>query len=392
MKTTILPRILVFSLLEIIAAETRDLVSLVMSQLFSPIQVGQCHLQHRIAMAPMTRRRAHDDFTASDLMVDYYAQRGSTPGTLLISEAVAVCYRAAVWPNTPGLYTQDQIARWKPVTAAVHTTGSYIFAQLWITGRAARPLAVELGAEVVSSSNLAWSEEQAVPRPLREDEILEFIENYRQAGLNAIEAGFDGVEIHGANGYLVDQFTQDVCNKRIDGWGGSIEKRARFGIMVAKAVAGAIGADRVGFRISPWNRHHGMGMADPMPQFTYLLKELQKLKLAYLHIIEARVAGLFDTAQTESIDEFVDVWNGTSPVIISGGHTPESAQQLVNNQHQHKDVLVGFGRPFISNPDLPFRIEKGLPLTKYNRDLFYEVLQPNGYIDYPFSKEFKEKL
>lgn len=316
-----------------------------MSQLFSPIQVGQCHLQHRIAMAPMTRRRAHDDFTASDLMVDYYAQRGSTPGTLLISEAVAVCYRAAVWPNTPGLYTQDQIASWKPVTAAVHAAGSYIFAQLWITGRAARPLAVELGAEVVSSSNLAWSEEQAVPRPLREDEILEFIENYRQAGLNAIEAGFDGVEIHGANGYLVDQFTQDVCNKRTDGWGGSIEARARFGIMVAKAVAGAIGADRV--------------------------------------------AGLFDTAQTESIYEFVDVWNGTSPVIISGGHTPESAQQLVNIQHQYKDVLVGFGRPFISNPDLPFRIEKGLPLAKYNRDLFYEVLQPNGYIDYPFSKEFK---
>ncbi|EXJ78577.1 hypothetical protein A1O1_08978 [Capronia coronata CBS 617.96] len=361
-----------------------------MSRLFTPIQVGQCQLQHRVAMAPMTRRRAQDGFIPTDLLVDFYAQRASTPGTLLITEACAVCVRAAVWPNTPGIYTHEQIEKWKPVTKAVHDKGSYIFMQLWMTGRAARPLAVLRGAEVVSSSDIPWSEDDAVPRPLREEEILQFIQDFRQAGINAIEAGFDGVEIHGANGYLVDQFTQDVCNKRTDAWGGTIENRARFGIEVAKALADAIGADRVGFRISPWNRHHGMRMDDPIPQFTYLLQELRKLKLAYLHIIEARVAGLFDTNQTDSIDLFVDAWNNTSPVIIAGGYTPDSAKQTVDGKYVDKDVLIAFGRPFISNPDLPFRIKKGIPLTKYIRELFYEVLQPEGYTDYKFSKEFQE--
>ena len=337
----------------------------------------------------MTRRRGHDDYTASELMVDYYAQRASTPGTLLISEAIATSTRASVWQNTTGIYTDRQMEKWKPIVDAVHARGSYIFAQLWITGRAARPLAVAAGAEVVSSSNLPWSPEAAVPRALTEDEILEYIDDFRKAAINAIAVGFDGVEIHGANGYLVDQFTQDTCNKRTDAWGGSIEKRARFGIEVCKSVVGAIGADKVGFRISPWCQHHGMGMADPIPQFTYLLQELQKLKLAYLHIIEARVKGNEDTDLRESIDMFVDAWESTSPVIVAGGYTAQTAQRTVNGKYRDKDVLIGFGRQFISNPDLPLRVKKGIPFTKYNRDTFYEVLSPNGYIDYPFSAEFQ---
>jgi NADPH2 dehydrogenase len=355
-----------------------------MSKLFTPIQVGSCHLQHRIAMAPMTRRRADENYEPSDLMVEYYAQRASVTGTLLISEAVATSPRASVWQNTTGLYTAEQMAKWKPVVEAVHAKGSFIFAQLWITGRAARPLAVAAGADVISSSAIPWSPESAVPRSLREEEIWACIDDFRQAAINAVAVGFDGVEIHGANGYLVDQFTQDTCNQRTDGWGGSIEKRARFGVEVAKAVVGAVGHEKVGFRISPWCRHHGMGMADPIPQFTHLLQELRKLKLAYLHIIEARVSGNEDSDLRQSIDMFVDAWNGTSPVIVAGGYTAESARDAVDGKYKDKDVLIAFGRQFISNPDLPLRVKQGIPFTKYNRDTFYEVLSPKGYTDYAF--------
>lgn len=362
------------------------------SKLFSPVQVGHCNLQHRIAMAPMTRRRARDDYVATDLMVDYYAQRASTPGTLLISEAVATSARASVWQNTTGIYNEPQMSKWRSVVEAVHSKGSYIFAQLWMTGRAARPLAVAAGAEVFSSSAIPWSLDSAVPRPLEEEEIWACINDFRQAAVNAIAVGFDGVEIHGANGYLVDQFTQDTCNQRNDAWGGSIEKRAKFGIEVAKAVAGAIGPEKTSFRISPWCRHHGMGMDNPVPQFVHLLQELQKLKLAYLHIIEARVSGNEDSHFTESIDVFVEAWNNTSPLIVAGGYTAESAKQAVDGKYHDRDILIAFGRQFISNPDLPFRIKQGLPFTKYNRDTFYEVLSTNGYTDYDFDVSFKEAI
>ncbi|CAK7217428.1 hypothetical protein SCUCBS95973_003148 [Sporothrix curviconia] len=374
-------------------ANTNTLASM-SSRLFEPVQVGRCALQHRIAMAPMTRRRANNDYTATDLMREYYAQRATTPGTLLISEAVAVCQRAAVWQNTPGLYTDAQVAAWQPITAAIHDKGSYVFAQLWITGRAARPAAVAAGAEVVSSSDLAWAPDEAVPRPLREDEIWQFVEDYRVAARNAIRAGFDGVEIHGANGYLVDQFLQDTCNRRTDGWGGSVERRARFGLEVARAVVREIGADRVGFRISPFNPHHGMRMKDPVPQFTYLLEQLRAFPepLAYLHIIEARVSGTLDTSLTDSIDCFVETWGNVSPVIVAGGYTIEGAQKALDGKYRDRDVLVAFGRRFISTPDLPFRAKRGIAWEPYVRATFQDVLSPVGYTDYPFSNEFSTKL
>jgi 2,4-dienoyl-CoA reductase-like NADH-dependent reductase (Old Yellow Enzyme family) len=200
-------------------------------------------------MAPMTCRRAHDNYTGSDLIVEYYAQRASIPGTLLILEAVATSPRAAVWQNTSGIYTPDHMLRWRPIVDAVHAQESFIFYQLWIAGRAARPQAVAAGAEVVSSSDVPWNPEEATPRPLREDEIWACIEGFRQAAVNAATVSFDGVEIHGANGCLVDQFTQDTCNRRTDAWEGSIEKRARFGIELPKALVAAIGAEKVGFRI-----------------------------------------------------------------------------------------------------------------------------------------------
>lgn len=354
-----------------------------MSALFSPAQVGQCHLRHRVVMAPMTRRRALDDHTPTDMMVEYYAQRAAVPGTLLISEATSVSPRSAALPNTPGLYTAEQIEAWKPITAAVHARGSYIFAQLWICGRAARAGAVKRGAEVVSASDIPLNAEAPVPRPLTEPEILQLIDDYRAASVSAIEAGFDGVEIHGANGYLVDQFTQDVSNRRTDAWGGSVENRARFGIEVARAIAGAIGADRVGYRVSPWSRHHSMRMEDPVPQFSYLVKQLRELKLAYLHVIEARVMGNADAEGRESINFLVDIWGRTSPVIVAGGYDGASAREAIEKVYTNADILVGFGRTFVSNPDLPHRIQHDLPLAKYNRDLFYEVLDPRGYTDYP---------
>ncbi|KAH8810613.1 hypothetical protein F5884DRAFT_842710 [Xylogone sp. PMI_703] len=362
-----------------------------MTKLFTPVQVGKCPLKHRIVMAPMTRRRGLETLTPSDLMIEYYSQRASIPGTLLISEATSVSPRSAAQPNTPGLYTEEHISGWRAVTDAVHAKGSYIFAQLWITGRAAKAGAVKRGAEIVSCSDIPAGPDSIIPRPLVEEEIYEFIDAFKQASINAVKAGFDGVELHGANGYLIDQFTQDVSNRRTDGWGGSIEKRSRFGVEVARAVVEAIGAERVGYRISPWSTHQGMRMADPIPQFTHLIGELRKLKLAYLHVIEARVKGNADIDAAESIDVFVEAWGNATPVIVAGGYTGASSQQTLDEKYKDKDVLVAFGRNFISNPDLPYRLQHDLAITKYNRDLFYEVLQPKGYIDYEPSMEFLQQ-
>lgn len=354
-----------------------------MSKLFEPIKVGSLELKHRIVMAPMTRRRAQFDHTPTDLMVEYYEQRASVPGTLIITEATSVSERSAALPNTAGLFTRAHIDAWKPITAAVHKKGSFIFAQLWICGRAARPGAVKRGAHVVSASDIPFSEGAPVPRALTEAEIFQLIDDHRAAAINAIEAGFDGVEIHGANGYLVDQFTQDVSNVRTDEWGGSIEKRARFGIEVAKAVAEAIGANRTGYRVSPWSKHHGMGMSDPRPQFLYLAEQLRKLKLAYLHVIEARVKGNDDAPSNESIRFLIDIWGATSPVIVAGGYNGVRAREAVEGLYGNEaDILVAFGRYFVSNPDLPLRIQQSLDLTMYKRDLFYEVLRREGYTDY----------
>lgn len=370
------------------------------SALFSPLRVGRVALAHRVVMAPMTRRRATVDFVPTPLMVEYYGQRASVPGTLLITEATSVSPRSAALPNTPGVFTQEQIDAWKPVTQAVHERGSFIYMQLWMCGRAARPGAVKRGAWVVSASDVpvgapAPPDNSPVPRPLTEDEIQTCIADYRQAAINAVtEAGFDGVELHGANGYLLDQFTQDVSNRRTDGWGGSVAKRSRFAVAVATAVAEAIGADRVGYRVSPWSRHHGMRMADPVPQFTDLIGRLKALKLAYLHVIEGRVQANADLPAhlaAEPVDFVADVWGATSPIIFAGGYNAQTARQRVDSEQQQmpqrREALVAFGRTFVSNPDLARRVREWLPVVRYNRDLFYEVGSPDGYTDYALCEE-----
>lgn len=273
----------------------------------------------------------------------------------------------------------------------MHKKGSYIFLQLWAAGRAAEPDIVrkEAGGDwFASSSAVPMSAGGPEPRALKEDEVWGFIGDYVQAAKNAIAAGFDGVEIHGANGYLIDQFIQDNCNKRTDAWGGSIENRSRFALEIAKAVTEAVGAEKVGMRLSPFSTFQGMMMTHPIPQFSHLIEGLKELKLGYLHMVESRVSGSADVETTEKVDFALKIWGKTSPVLLAGGFKPDSAKRAME-EYPDNDVAIVFGRYFISNPDLPFRLEKGLELTGYDRDTFYNAKSPKGYVDYPFTREWE---
>lgn len=363
-----------------------------MPTLFDPITLGHHQLSHRVVMAPLTRFRASDSHIHSSLAVEYYAQRASVPGTLLITEATFISPRASGLPNVPGIWNDEQIKAWKKVTEAVHNKGSYVYLQLWALGRAATPEIIrkEAGEEAfVSSSAVPISAGGELPRELKEEEIYGFIDDYVQAAKNSIPAGFDGVEIHAANGYLIDQFTQDTCNKRTDAWGGSVEKRSRFGLEVIKAVVDAVGAKRVGIRLSPFSTFQGMKMTQPETQFSHLVRGLKELKLAYIHLVESRISGNADVEATEKVDFATDIWGQTSPILLAGGFKADSAKRAVEEDYKDKDLMIVFGRYFISNPDLPFRIQKGLELTKYNRETFYVPKSPVGYVDYPFSKEWE---
>ncbi|KAE8364715.1 hypothetical protein BDV27DRAFT_157567 [Aspergillus caelatus] len=209
-----------------------------------------------------------------------------------------------------------------------------------------------------------------------------------------MEAGFDGVELHGANGYLIDQFIQDTCNRRTDEWGGNIENRSRFCFEVAKAVSEAIGPDRTAVRLSHFSEFQGMRTGDPIPQFTHLISQLSSLGLAYLHLIEPRVSGNADkaTREDESLDFAIKAWGRTSPIILAGGYSLEKANQAIGSKLKDENVAFAFGRHFISNPDLPFRLANSLPLTQYERATFYKVGSPDGYIDYPFSRFWADQL
>ena len=361
-----------------------------MPKLSDPIKIGPSQLAHRMVMAPLTRVRADDNHVHLPIAKEYYGQRASVPGTLIITEATFISPSASGMPNAPGIWNADQVAAWKGVTDAVHAKKSFIWLQLWALGRAAEQSVLDKeypGTKVVSASALAIDSDHDEPQALDEEGIQRFIGEYAQAAKNAIEAGFDGVEIHGANGYLVDQFIQDNTNVRNDAWGGSIEKRSRFAIEVAKAVTSAVGADRTGIRLSPFSTFQGMKMQDPYPQFSYLLEQLKGLKLAYVHLVESRVSGSADIEPTEKVDPLLQVWGKTSPVILAGGFKADSAKR-VGDEFPDSDVVVAFGRYFISNPDLPFRVLNGVELAQYNRKTFYIPKSPEGYIDYPFSEEW----
>ncbi|KAK5136019.1 Chanoclavine-I aldehyde reductase fgaOx3 [Meristemomyces frigidus] len=363
------------------------------SKLFQPLQIGQHKLSSRLVMAPLTRFRADDNHVQLPFVKDYYTQRACVPGTLLITEATFISPAAGGYANVPGIYNDDQIKAWKAIVDSVHAAGGVIYMQLWALGRAANPEVknAESTGDVVSSSDIRMSDNSPVPRPLNEDEIQQYVKDYATAAKNAIEgAGFDGVEVHAANGYLIDQFTQDVSNKRTDGWGGSVEKRSRFCVEVSKAVVAAVGAEKTGIRLSPWSPFQGMRMEDPVPQFSQLVTELKALKLAYVHLVESRISGNADVETTEKINPFVDIWGSTSPILIAGGFKPDSARRAVNEEYAGKEVAIVFGRYFISTPDLVFRMSEGLEFTPYDRDTFYNAKSEKGYTDYSFSDEFKK--
>lgn len=360
------------------------------SRLFQRLRVGDIELEHRLVMAPLTRFRADDDHVHQPMAAAYYAQRGSVPGTLLITEATFVSKRAGGYANVPGIWSRDQINAWQKVTTAVHAKGSYIFCQLWALGRAAdAEVAMAEGFDVVSSSAVPIDSDHAMPKEMTIAEIESFQADYVQAARNAIEAGFDGVEVHGANGYLIDQFTQDTCNIRRDRYGGSIANRARFLLEVTSLVASAIGSTRVGLRLSPFSIFQSMKMDDPIPQFSYLLDQLKPLQLAYLHLVESRISGPTDAVGVEKLDFAIDLWKDRSPIVIAGGFTPATAEMAVDDQYRGQRIAIAFGRHFISNPDLPYRIRHGIELSDYNRDTFYIPKSEKGYTDYPFSSKFR---
>lgn len=360
------------------------------SLLFKPLKVGKIELQHRVAMAPLTRFRAQDSHAPSELMVEYYGQRASVPGTMITTEGTLISPRAGGFSNVPMIYTDDQKAAWRRVTDAVHERGSYIFCQLWALGRAVDVSCAEQeGIDILGPSPIPQDSRYPTPRQMEISDIRNFIDDYVQAAHNAIEVGFDGVELHALNGFLLDQFLQTNANQRNDEYGGDIEHRSRFPLEVVKAVVNAVGASRTAIRLSPWSTYNNMRMDDPIPQFRYFIQQLNPLGLAYLHLVESRISGTDDVSTAGKLDFAIQAWKGT--LYINGGYNLTSAQMLVDADYPGRDIVVVFGRHFLANPDLPFRLKNGILLNPYDRESFYTPKSAEGYITYPFSKEFLEQ-
>ena len=340
-------------------------------------------------MAPLTRMRATDDHIPTPLMEEYYSQRASVPGTLIITEGTFISPSSCGgFPNAPGIWSQDQVLAWRRVTDAVHSKGSFIFCQIFAMGRAADvEVAKKDGVSIVGPSAIPIGEDAPIPRPMAAEEIQQLVQDFATASKNAISAGFDGVECHGANGYLIDQFIQDVSNERKDEYGGSTQNRSRLVDEIMKAVVDAVGAERIGLRLSPWSTFQGMRMEDPIPQFTDIINKVSQLNLAYIHIIESRVSGADNYESSgEKLDFAYKLWNG--PLLVAGGYTLADARRVVDDEHPEKDIVVIFGRDFVANPDLVYRLKEGLDLNVFDRKTAYIQKSPVGYIDYPFSVDF----
>lgn len=348
--------------------------------LFEPTKLGDLTLSNRFVMAPLTRARAVNHLP-NDLMADYYAQRASAG--LIITECTMVTPQTSAFGNDPGIYSPEQIAGWKKTTQAVHQAGGKIFMQIWHAGRAAHPL-INQGKEAVSASNLAIDGEThtpegkqpyTAPHALTQEEITAIVQDFRQGAANAIAAGFDGVEIHGANGYLVDQFLRDSANQRSDNYGGSLENRARFLTEILAAVTAEIGSGRVGLRLSPLNSFNSMKDSDPEDWLRYLAEHLNTFDLAYLHLMRDDFFGV----QKANVVPIARKHYQGHLMVNMGYDAAEAAEVLRNNEADS----VAFGKAFIANPDLPARIKAGAALNTPNPDTFYTA-GPEGYTDYPF--------
>lgn len=367
------------------------------SRLFKPLKVGNVQLQHRIVFPPLTRYRNDDEHIALPFMEKYYSDRASTPGTLVISEATGISHLEEGHHNGPGFVSDHQVAAWAKIINAVHAKGSFYFQQIWAMGRASDPeYMAQRGFPYRSSSAVPMPDVDVVPRALTEEEILDIIQSFVDTAKRVNAAGADGVEIHSAHGYMLDQFLSDSINQRTDKWGGSIENRARLTLEVIKAVVAAIGAERVAFRFSPYAAFQGSEKPDAIQLYTYIIDELKKMnvKFAYMSLVEATgdpgaiIFGGKKINQDKTLDFILESWNNLSPVLVAGGYQPKTAAAALEGRYKKWDVMVGFGRHFIANPDLVFRIKHDIELNKYNRPTFYINKSEVGYNDYPFSEEF----
>ena len=344
--------------------------------LFQPLQAGVLTIPNRVVMAPLTRCRASAGRVPNAMMAEYYAQRASFG--LILSEATSVTPMGVGYPNTPGIWSDEQVEGWKLVTKAVHDAGGKILLQLWHVGRISDPVYLD-GETPVSASDVRPAghvslvrplKDFVTPRPLSLDEIPGVIEAYRKGAENAKAAGFDGVEIHGANGYLIDQFLQDSTNLRTDEYGGSIENRARFMMEITDAVISVWGADRVGMHIAPRCDSHDMGDSDPAAAFGHVARELGKRKLAFLCARESHDKHALGPMLKEA---FGGVF------IANEGFTPESAREIIVSG---KADAVAFGKPAIANPDLVERLRVNAAWNPPHPETFYGE-GPVGYLDYP---------
>ena len=354
------------------------------TKLFDSFKLGPITLANRFVMAPLTRNRADPKtLVPSPLAVEYYAQRASAG--LLITEASQVSQQGQGYQDTPGIYSKEQIAGWKKVTDEVHARGGRIFIQLWHVGRISHTSLQPKGGAPVAPSALHAKTKTFVggafadvsePRALELAEIPGIVDDFRRAAANALKAGFDGVEIHGANGYLLDQFAKDGANKRTDTYGGSMENRARLMLEVSKAVAAEAGADRTGIRISPVTPANDVSDSNPQPLFDHIVDGLSALGLVYLHVIEGATGGPRDIAPFDYASlrkRFKGAY------MANNGYDLELATKVLA---ANAADLIAFGKPFISNPDLVERLRRGAPLNEWDKATFYGG-GAKGYTDYP---------
>ncbi|UEM23351.1 alkene reductase [Skermanella mucosa] len=362
------------------------------SDLFQPVKLGPYTLANRIVMAPLTRSRANKDDAPFALHAEYYGQR-ATAG-LIISEATQISRQGKGYAYTPGIHSEAQVAGWKQVTDAVHAKGGRIFLQMWHVGRISHPSLQENGALPVAPSAIkpegkAFTEDGFVPfvtpRALELDEIPGIVEQYRTAAGNAKRAGFDGVEIHAANGYLIDQFLRDGTNKRTDAYGGSVENRARLMLEVTEAVVGVWGGDRVGIRLSPISPANDISDSDPDPVFTYAVEQLNRFGLAYLHLVEGSTGASREVSGAVDLRKLRRIFDG----LYIANNLIDRDTAIALRETGEAD-LVAFGRPFIANPDLVERLRINAPLNEPDRDTFYGG-GAEGYTDYPFLSDVERQ-
>ena len=352
-----------------------------MNHLFTPLQVGALTLPNRILMAPLTRSRAGEEHLPNAMMAEQYAQRASAG--LIIAEATMVMEGNSAFWKEPGIYSAEQVAGWTLTTDAVHAAGGKIFLQIWHGGRACHPF-LNGGAQPVAPSPIAITNDEVrtpqgkqpyvVPRELRDDELPGIVDGFRQAAINAKAAGFDGVEVHGANGYLLDEFLRDGSNKRSGPYGGPIENRARLLLEVLTAVCDVFGSDRVGLRISPLNSFNSMRDSDPVGLVTWLAQRLNDFHLAYLHVMRADFLG---EQQGDVMAAARQHYRGV--LIGNMGYSADEAEAAIADG---KLDAVAFGVSFLANPDLPERFRRGAPLNTPDPSTFYGE-GPAGYTDYP---------